>query len=46
MVDLSAVENLCLIEIKSRSSILLGHAVAQQAEALRCKPEDRGFDSR
>jgi hypothetical protein len=25
---------------------ILGHAVAQLVEALRYKPEDRGFDSR
>ena len=25
---------------------LQGHAVAQLVEALRCKPEGRGFDSR
>jgi len=26
--------------------VSLGHAVAQLVEALRCKPEGRGFDSR
>jgi hypothetical protein len=25
--------------------VCLRHAVAQLVEALRCKPEDRGFDS-
>ena len=26
--------------------IIMGHAIAQLVEALRCKPEGRGFDSR
>ena len=26
--------------------LIMGHAVAQFVEALRCKPEGRGFDSR
>jgi len=32
--------------IKSSTFVLGGHAVAQLVEALRYKPESRGFDSR
>ena len=35
--------HLCVIESHAHS---LGHAVAQLVEALRHKPEGRGFDSR
>jgi hypothetical protein len=33
-------------QLYHQSSFLLGYAVAQLVEALRYKPEDRGFDSR
>jgi hypothetical protein len=32
--------------ILSRYTVKMGHAVAQLDEALRYKPEGRGFDSR